>query len=96
MLAIKSLSVFNIVPSFSFVTEMIFSRRKYFILVNWRRLEVFVVIMPIAYLIRNSFPPRNKCDLEKISAFFQSEILPWRNKYRVFEAGREILPAEFS
>jgi hypothetical protein len=89
-------NIWPFISSLSFVTEMIFNRGKYFILVNWRRLEVFVLIMPIAYLIRSSFPPRNKCDLEKISAFFQSEILPWRNNYRTFEAGREILPAEFS
>jgi hypothetical protein len=59
-----------------FVTEMIFNRI-YFILtlVNWRRLGIFVLIMPKAYLIRSSFPPRNKRDLEKISAFFQRYCL---------------------
>ena len=72
---------------------MIFNRRIDIILVDLRR---SVRAMPTAYVLRSSFPPRNKRDLEKISAFFQSEILPWRGDYRVFEAGREILPAEFS
>jgi hypothetical protein len=55
-----------------------------------------VLTMSAAYLLRSSFTPSNKCDLEKTSALCQSEILPWRDDYRVFEAGREILPAEFS